>query len=130
MGAPRDERSVRRYTSAATRPIPWGLLPVRSQHQEIPILWEYDATEVRRSLQEELVVTIGRAVRFRGQHVDALLPYADRNRSWHVVIEVQPEAHCRPARFSFSRSTEGCCAPAMRSTSASCWAITASRASR
>lgn len=73
--------------------LPSGLLPVRSQHQEIPILCEYDATEVRHSLQEELVVTIGRAVRFRGQHVDALLPYADRNPSWHVVIEVQPEAH-------------------------------------
>ena len=59
----------------------------------------------------------------------ALLPYADRNRSWHVVIEVQPEAHC-PACFSFSRITEGCWVPAMRSTSASCWAMTASRASR
>ena len=52
------------------------------------------------------------------------------DRPWHVVIELQPEAHCCPARFSFSRSTEGCCPPAMRSTSASCWAITASRASR
>ena len=110
--------------------LPSGLLPRPRQYQEITVLREEDAAEVRRSLQELLVVTIGSTVRVRGQHVDALLPYADRNRSWHVVIEVQPEAHCRPARFSFSRSTEGCCAPAMRSTSASCWAITASRASR
>ena len=71
-----------------TGELPSGLLPRRSQRQEIPVLREYYATEVRRSFQEELVVTIGRAVRFRGQHVDTLPPHADRNRPWHVVVEI------------------------------------------
>lgn len=83
-----------------------------------------------RSLQEEFVITIGRAVRCRGQHIDATLLRAGRDRPWHVVVEIQPEVHGRPARFSFSRSSEGGCWPAMRSISARCWAMTASRASR
>jgi hypothetical protein len=107
-----------------------GLLPRRRQRQEVPVLREYDAPEGRRSLQEELVVTIGRAVRFRCQHIDATLLRADRDRPWHVVVEIQPEAYGRPARFSFSRSRDGRCSLAMWSTSVSCWAMAVSRVSR
>lgn len=105
-------------------------LPCCCQRQEILVLREYDAPEVRRSLQEELVVTIGRAVRFRCQHIDATLPRANRDRPWRVVVEIQPEAHGRPARFSFSRSRDGRCSLAMWSTSVSCWAMAVSRVSR
>jgi hypothetical protein len=85
---------------------PAGLLSCRRQRQTIPILCEDDASEVRRALQEEVVVTIGRAVRARRQHVDAPLPHADGNRARHVAFTIESEAHCRPACFSFSRSTE------------------------
>ena len=78
--------------------LPLGLLPVRRQRQEIPIVSESDATEVRCSLQEQFVVAIGPALRLCGQRVDASLLHADLDRPWCVLVEIQAEADRRLGR--------------------------------
>ena len=83
--------------------LPAALLPLSCDGQEISVLSEQHAVQLRRPLKKERIFDLGGSVLVGGQdiHSPETLAFGDRHRN--VMIHVKAERHTRPRALSFTR---------------------------
>ena len=73
--------------------MPAGSLPHRRLGEEIFVLTEKNATQIRRSVEQAGIIQIRCSVELRRDHIDSPKQKPTRDRGGHVNVHVEPDAH-------------------------------------